>query len=70
MRKRLIALLEELEDINAIIQNGCIDPLNLACFDGYETEDHERLMSEADRLTGDAFSAIDDLSAMMKENNE
>ena len=69
MRQRLIAVLEELEDINAIIQNGCIDPLNLACFEDYDTGDHERLMAETDRLTSTAFSAVEDLCGMMKESN-
>jgi len=70
MRQRLIALLAELEDINHYIQNGCIDPIHLACFEGYETEDPERLMAETDRLTSTAFSAIEDLCAMMKESEE
>jgi hypothetical protein len=68
MRERLRALLCELEDINHFVQQGCVDPHHLACFDGYDNEDHEKLMAESDRLTGSAYSAIEELMDMMKES--
>jgi len=70
MRERLKAVMAEIEDINAIIQNGSIDPAILSCFDGHDSDDSDRLMEETDRLIGVAFSAIDDLCEMIKENEE
>lgn len=72
MRERLRALLAELEDIDHFIQQGCIDTHHLACFKACddEIEDTENLMAESDRLTGAAFSAIEELMDMMKETEE
>lgn len=72
MRERLRALLVELEDIDHFIQQGCIDPHHLECFKEYddESEDPENLMAGSDRLTGTAFSAIEELMDMIKETEE
>jgi len=67
MRSRLVDVLIELEDINAYLQNGCIDPLHLSCFKDYESKDHNELMTKSDQLTSTAFSAIEELGEMMKE---
>ena len=67
MRERLIDLLGEIEDIDAFIQNGCIDSANLACFKGVDNEDQDRLMSESNRLTQEALTALNNLLNMMKE---
>lgn len=66
MIDRLRALLIELEDIDCFIQQGCIDPTHLYCFRDSDSSDPDFLMSESDRLTGIAYSAIDDLIQMME----
>lgn len=67
MRNRLMAVLAEIEDINCFIQHGCIDPAHLYCFRDVDSSDPDFLMSESDRLTGIAYSAIDDLIEMMED---
>jgi len=69
MHERLRKLLEELESIDYYIQGGCIDLFRLSCFKDCDNEEVEPdfLMAESDRLTGIAFSAIDELMEMMKE---
>lgn len=67
MIERLRALLIELEDIDYFIQQGCIDPAHLYCFKDVDSSDPDFLMSESDRLTGIAYSAIDDLIEMMED---
>ena len=68
MQRRLREILEELEDINAHIQQGCVDPSNLNCFK--DSLSREYVMAEADYKTGDAFSAIDNLLTLMKEEEQ
>ena len=66
MQQRLRGVLSELEDINRHIQEGCVDPSLLNCFK--ESLGSEFVMAEADSKIGDAFSAIDNLLTLMKDD--
>lgn len=70
MRKRIMDLIIEIEDINYCIQQGAIDPLNLEYFKDFDIADSSFLMNEGDRLTTDAHEALENLMTMMKEREE
>lgn len=70
MRKRLMTILAELENINYFVQQGCIDPMHLECFEESDTRNPDELMAKTDELTGVAHEAIEKLYDMMKENDQ
>jgi len=70
MRNRLMAVLGELEDINYFVQQGCIDPMHLECFEESDTATPDELMAKTDELIGAAHEAIEKLYDMMKENDQ
>ena len=68
MQERLRAVLDEIEDMNAQIQQGCVDPQHLSCFSN--EDDPESVMAACDLLIGLAYSNLDHLLAMMKEEEQ
>ena len=69
MRERIRQILEELESINHEIQHGGVDPHHLMCFKDFDKLDIQEMLDVTDRLIGDAFSALEPLYDMMKENS-
>jgi hypothetical protein len=61
MENRLRAVLTELEDINYILQNACIDQSILQMLGKLGEGDPEVAMNEADRLLYAAYEQVDKL---------
>jgi hypothetical protein len=61
MEDRLRAVLTELEDINYIVQNACVDQSILQMLGKLGEGDPEVAMNEADRLLYAAYEQVDKL---------
>ncbi len=61
MEDRLRAVLTELEDINYILQNACVDQSILQMLGKLGEGDPEIAMNEADRLLYSAYEQVDKL---------
>lgn len=69
MRERLRKILEELEDINAQIQQGGVDPSALDCFKDLQFRDIQQAMDKVDVFLTDAGCNIENAMNMMKEKS-
>ena len=61
MENRLLAIMTELEDINYIVQNACVDQSILQMLGKLGEGDPEVAMNEADRLLYAAYEQVDKL---------
>lgn len=61
MKERLMAVMTELEDINYILQNACVDPSILQLLGKLGEGDPEVAVNEADRLLFAAYEQVDKL---------
>jgi hypothetical protein len=61
MENRLLAIMTELEDINYILQNACVDRSILQLLGKLGEGDPEFAVNEADRLLYSAYEQVDKL---------